>query len=1124
MINKLWRKTTIFFAKFIIIVLIKCYECNYNFKCTFSLLLHFFYSTKILTRKILFLLPFFLALQIVNAQIFTWKNPNIPQDSTKRDSIIAAKINTDFFAKDTLDFIRTQNKIIVDEGVLVKNPRSKILGDLNSKGSIIRGITFGNNQGQSVQSSMDLQISGKLSEDVSVLASISDHNLPIQADGYTQTLEEFDKIYMQLNIKDHSILRAGHLDLIDEQTYFGRYQRKSMGLQFQTQFGKENKTLIDVSAGVARSEFHRIRFQGVEGNQGPYRLNGKNGEQFITIISGSEQVFIDGILMKRGENQDYVINYNTGEITFTSFRPIFKQNFITISYNYTNRNYTRFLVTGGIKHQREKAKFGFNWFMENDNKNAPLSINLSKEDEQILANAGNDPNLMFAPSGTVAEYDVNKILYQLIANPNGNYYEFSTDQTITLYQVAFTYFGQNLGDYRLKQTTNNGRVFEYVGNNMGDYKAVRKLPSPQKTQVFSTNAEFALNQGKIGADFSLSNFDVNLFSSKDANQNTGYAGRVFGYKTFTKNNWKGTPSFELQHINSQFYILDRINDVEFSRDFNLNQEFNKITQNRLIFSFLNQWKNTSFLNYKLNYLDEKDSYTGIKNDLDFGFKKGKINTTGKISYLDTKATFQNTTFIRGGTMSEYTAKKGSWAIGGSMEHNVKTFNDTALLDVTSFSWKEVFLQKKIGDSARTKLLTKVYFRDNDSVRNNSLENMNHILGIMAESQIIKTEKTTLNALIHYRKFSYQNQDLSANFNQDFVVGNILYNQQLFKNGMRLQAFYELGNGQEAQREFQYIKVTDGQGIYKWTDYNGDGIQQLDEFEIAEYVDLAQYIRVYTNTVNYIPSNKNKLQLALFVNPSVIFNSENQFLKRWNFNVSLNSQNSFYKRDEVLVLNPFEKNQNQILKNQNLLASAQFNPTEKSGWNGNYRFISNSNLINANFSNEERAQTSNFLNVGYWFNKNLRLDWENSVHHIENASQLFVSRDYILNNFESKPKLTYKFTETLQTEFSSALRQKKREDGEELLKTLDLTGSLQWERKKTSIRGNFSFINNDFTGNNFSIVGNQMLDGLKPGKNQVWSVFLQQSVNSFIQLNVNYEGRNSGERTIHIGSMQVKASF
>jgi hypothetical protein len=62
---------------------------------------------------------------------------------------------------------------------------------------------------------MDMQIAGKLSKDVSILASISDHNLPIQADGYTQTLQEFDKIYLQLNIKDKSILKAGHLDLQD---------------------------------------------------------------------------------------------------------------------------------------------------------------------------------------------------------------------------------------------------------------------------------------------------------------------------------------------------------------------------------------------------------------------------------------------------------------------------------------------------------------------------------------------------------------------------------------------------------------------------------------------------------------------------------------------------------------------------------------------------------------------------------------------------------------------------------------------------------------------------------------------------------------------------------------------
>lgn len=1076
-------------------------------------------------KQNLFILAFLLTVfHYGYAQTFSWQNPNLKKDSLKKDSILSAKLQKDYFTRDTLDFIKHKNKIVVDEEVLVKPNRQQFLGGLNSKGSIIRGMTFGNNQGSSVQSSMDLQISGKLSPDISVLASISDHNLPIQADGYTQSLEEFDKIFVQLGIKNHTIIRAGHLDILDDKTYFGRYQRRSMGLQLLSQFGEKNKTFIDVSGGIARSEFHRLRFQGIEGNQGPYRLTGKNGEQFITVISGSEQVFIDGILMKRGENLDYTINYNTGEVTFTSFRPILKQNFITISYNYTNRNYSRYLITGSLKHERERLKVGINWFLENDNKNAPLALNLSKEDEKILSLAGNDPELMYAPSGVVTEYDVNKVLYEQITNPNGNYYQYSTNANATLYQVAFTYFGKNLGDYSLKQTVNNGRIFEFVGNNNGDYKAVRKLPAPQQSQVFSTQAEYLLENGKIGGDLSLSNYDPNLFSSKDSSENIGFATRFFAYKTFTKNNWTGTPGLEFQHISSRFHVLDRINDVEFARDFNLLQEFSQKTQNRLSFSFLNDWKKISHLNYRFNYLDEKDSYKGIKNEIDLGWKKNKIATKAYLSYLKTDATFQNTNFIKGNILGEWFGKKGSWAVGAAMEHNLKNYNDTGLKDVTSFSWKEVFAQKKIGDSVRTKLLTKIYFRTNDSIQDNRLVKMNNILGMMAESQIIKTEKTTLNALVHYRKFYYKNQSTDSHQNADFIIGNIAYNQQLFQNGMRLQAFYELGNGQEAQREFQYIKVTDGKGIYKWSDYNGDGIQQLDEFEVAEYADLAQYIRIYTNSVRYIPSNKNKLTLALFVNPSVVFSSENAFLKRWNINLSLNTHNSYFKNDKAVVINPFEKNETQILKNQNLLAAAQFNPTEKSGWNGSYRWLNNKNLINANFSNEERDQNAHFLTVGYWFSKIFRIDWENSAQNINNASQMFDTRNFQLFNIETKPKATYKFTETIQAELSTAFRDKKRQDGTERLKALDLTGAVQWERKKNSIRGSFSFINNDFTGNNYSLVGNQMLDGLKPGKNQVWSVFLQQNINSFIILNVNYEGRNSGDRTIHIGSMQVKASF
>ena len=47
--------------------------------------------------------------------------------------------------------------------------------------------------------------------------------------------------------------------------------------------------------------------------------------------------------MKRGENQDYTINYNTGKLLLRVSDRFLKQNFITISYNYTKPKFTTVL-------------------------------------------------------------------------------------------------------------------------------------------------------------------------------------------------------------------------------------------------------------------------------------------------------------------------------------------------------------------------------------------------------------------------------------------------------------------------------------------------------------------------------------------------------------------------------------------------------------------------------------------------------------------------------------------------------------------------------------------------------------------------------------------------------------
>ena len=84
-----------------------------------------------------------------------------------------------------------------------------------------------------------------------------------------------------------------------------------------------------------------VSFRGVEGKQGAYLLTNESGATGITVVAGSERVWVDGRRMTRGRDNDYVIDYVGGAIEFTEKRPIDRESEISVDYEYAIEDFRR---------------------------------------------------------------------------------------------------------------------------------------------------------------------------------------------------------------------------------------------------------------------------------------------------------------------------------------------------------------------------------------------------------------------------------------------------------------------------------------------------------------------------------------------------------------------------------------------------------------------------------------------------------------------------------------------------------------------------------------------------------------------------------------------------------------
>lgn len=1021
----------------------------------------------------------------------------------------------------------SENLYKIEEDIRKKNIP---FDGLNTSGSITRGVTIGSNQNTVLNSNLDLQITGKLSEKVSLRASLQDNNIPLQNGGYSQKLDQFDTVFMEL-FSDKWNIRAGDVFLENHKTQFLNFNKKVQGITANFDFGtKDNKTNVFASAAIAKGHYAKSDFIGYEGNQGPYKIKGQNDELYVQIISGSERVYVNGILLKRGENNDYTIDYNAGEIVFTPLFSVTSEMRISIEYQYSNQNYTRFVTYTGASHTTQKWNFSSFLYSEIDLKNQPLQQNLSAEQAQILVDAGDNPDLMVSPSAYVDSYSDNKVLYKKRMLDAVEIFEYSNNPQDELFNVRFSLVGFNKGNYILKNTATIGRTYEYIkpinAIPQGNYEPIVQLVSPTKIDVATFLGKFKPTE-KTAFDFEIgiSNNDKNIFSTLDDSNNQGLAGKMnFTQRLFSKK-LKIDAFANYQFIQNNFRSVERLNSIEFDRDWNLGTAY-KGNQSYFI-SGLN-WlfpKRGNWI-YQFEKLDFPNNFSGNRHVLNglFQLKNWTIQNQG--SFLKSDAIASTSKFIRNQSQIRYHFKKNWIGISERLENNQERNKLTNQFSALSQRFLEYGVFTGRGDS--TKVFVEFGFlkRVNDSLQNGFLERKNNSQTFTFKSKLIKTNKSDLSAFINYRVLDFVD---SSKKKESSLNSRIIYNDRFFKQFIQSTSVFETNSGSIPQQEFTYLEVPIGQGVYTWNDYNSNGIQELQEFEMAPFIDQAKYIRVYLPNRIYIKTHQNKFSQSIIL-------STNQWQNEQGFKKILSY---FYNQTFFIIdrkiknegnnfnLNPFISSKENVLGLNASFRNSLFYNRGKQNHSITYTYIKNQTKSLLSIGSQEAKNNSHQLQYSHLYEKSWLFGFFINTINTTTNSDRYTENNYEVKGYHLAPKISYLFSKNTSLDLFYELQNKENQMGnlETLLQNRFGTSFTFVDKNNLTMNGEFSFYQNKFKGSEYSSVGFQMLEGLQAGQNLTWKLLLQKNLTQFLDINLNYQGRKSQtNQTIHTGNIQLRAYF
>ncbi|WP_018612221.1 hypothetical protein [Segetibacter koreensis] len=1088
----------------------------------------------------------------VNA-ILTWKK-SLPTDSIQIFyRVFPYRLNA---IKKRFTYDSVMNNFIAQQKVLnTKHEGENSLfdfGTMNYNGSFGRALSFGNSQDVVVNSQFNLQLNGLLGDSIQLAAAITDNNIPIQPDGTTQQLNEFDRVWLQFKKKGWEV-NLGDIDLRQNQSYYLNFYKRLQGISYSnvSRLGKNGSNKIQTTGAIAKGKFTRNVFQGEEGNQGPYRLKGVNNEIFFIVLAGTERVFIDGQLMQRGEDQDYVINYNTAEIAFTPRRMITKDSRIQVEFEYAERSFLNSMLYASDELTvNKKLAINIAAYSNADAKNSPVNQQLDTKQKQFLNNIGDSIQNAFYPTATPDTFSTTKILYAQIDTfddrGSQKIYVYSTNKDSAKYSLGFIEVGQGKGNYVPDFNGANGKVFRWVapvnGLPQGNFEPATYLVTPKKQQVVTIGAVYAINEKtNLSTEVAMSNYDVNAFSAKDKGDNKGFAGKMnidhlIHLYTHTGKVLllKTVGGYEVTDQN--FHPVERLRTVEFYRDWGLEFQPGAATEHLPFAEFQLSDSAGNSLQYQSSAYIRSDGYKGLRQLISHEQKIKGWQLRNIFNLTNFHSQYNKGFFLRPSVdVSKVFHQLNNYVLGAtySLEHNEihDKLSDTVSSSSFAFTTVSAYIR---SNQARNNHWSLTYFTRNDQIPYfKKLERVDRSQNITLNTELLSNSHHQLRLNVTYRQLQVTNKTLSNLKPENTILGRAEYAINEFKGFITGNALYEVGAGQEQRRDFIYLEVPPGRGEYAWNDYNKDGIPQLNEFEIALFPDQAKFIRVFTPTNEFVKANYTQFNYSITLNPKTLSNKFRNkkfgnFIGRINLQSSLQTAKKELSKGDI-VFNPFKKislNDTALLTLTNVFTNTfSFNRfSTKWGFDISNGTNYNKSLLTYGF---ESRKLNDWTLKGRW--NPLRNYTFELIQKITNNSLFtpkFNNRNYEIETINSEPRLTFTSGTSYRLSTSYEFSQKKNKliyGGEK-----STSNSLNVEGKynavnNTSLTGKLTYANISYTGTPNTTVSYIMLDALMPGKNMLWNFDLTKRLGNNLELTFQYEGRKPAEtRTIHIGRASLRA--